>query len=68
MVEIEQEEFERLKSFEELYNQLNEKHTKLEGEHNTLKDDYIALSRGQQQGANNKDDFDTLCQEKFNKK
>ena len=75
MVEIEQEEIERLKAIETEHKQLVEdhknlkiEHDKLSGEHNTLKNDYIALSKGQQDKVDNKtDDFDTICAKKFGK-
>lgn len=68
MVEIEQEELERLRAIEEQHNTLLAEHEQLKQSNSTLKDDYIALCKGQQQKAVNKtDDFDVLCKEKFGK-
>lgn len=69
MVEIEQEELERLKGFEVKYNELSLKHEELQSMHNTLKDDYIELSKGQRDNENNKqtDSFDQICAERFGK-
>lgn len=70
MVEIEQEELERLKGFEEQYNTLKQEHDELNNKHAKLKDDYIELSKGQQLKSDNKgntDPFDEICKEKFGK-
>lgn len=69
MVEIEQEELERLKGIETNYNELVEKHTKLEKDHSTLKDEYIEMSRGQRgvSGTNKTDEFTDYCKNKFGK-
>ena len=68
MVEIEQEELERLKDIENKYNTLLPEHEELVGKHNSLKDDYISLSKGQQtNGGNKQDDFDEYCSNKFKK-
>ena len=73
MVEITQEEFERLKSFETKATELQAKYDEEVANHNTtkeklgnLKDDYIAICKGQRNGGdNNTDDFDAICQRKF---
>ena len=75
MVEIEQEEYERLIAVDKAHKELSENHAKLVKEHEELKvnngqlkDDYIKLCKGQQQGLDNKpDDFDALCAKKFGK-
>ena len=76
MVEIEQAELESLREKAGKYDSLNEEHTKLTEKHNNLlnshdklKDDYIALCKGQRSGEQEKpvDDFDKICQEKFDK-
>lgn len=69
MVEIEQEELERLKEIETKYGELQNAHADLNDRHNKLKDDYIELSKGQQQGSDNKevDEFEELCKSKFKK-
>ena len=69
MVELEQEEFERLKNFETMYNELKPQHDELVNKHNTLKDDYITLSKGQQPNgdSNKQDEFDALCSTRFKK-
>ena len=75
MVEITQEEFERLKGFEEQYNSLQAKYEEEVAKHNetknqlgTLKDDYIAICKGQHKGSEQStDDFDSICNEKFGK-
>lgn len=75
MVEITQEEFERLTNIEkehntllETHNNLVAEHEELKGKHNTLKDDYIAICKGQHKGNDNTDDFDNYCSKKFGKK
>ena len=75
MVEITQEEFERLKGFEtkvtELEGKLSEeitKHNETKEKFGTLKDDYIAICKGQRgSNDNNTDDFDAICARKFGK-
>lgn len=75
MVEITQEEFERLKGFESNYNELQAKYNEEVANHNetknqlgTLKDDYIAICKGQLKGnEQSTDDFDSICKEKFGK-
>ena len=68
MVEIEQEELERLKGIENAHNALVQEHENLKAQHNTLKDDYIAMSKGQHGKANNDTDlFDDFCSKKFGK-
>lgn len=69
MVEVEQEEFERLKGLESKYAELEKEHADLKTRHDTLKDDYISLSKGQQgKVEDNKDDFTDYCEAKFKKK
>lgn len=69
MVEIEQEELERLKEVETKYNALNEEHSALQTAHATLKDDYIEICKSQRQFSDNKgDEFDEYCKSKFVKK
>lgn len=78
MVEIEQEELERLRGIEAKYTELETSHNALQAEHdtlknthNTLKDDYIALSKGQLLNKDNKqksDLFDEYCANKFGNK
>lgn len=69
MVEVEQEELERLKGFESKYAELEKEHADLKTRHDTLKDDYISLSKGQQgKEEDNKDDFTAYCEKKFKKK
>lgn len=75
MVEIEQEELERLRETETRYNSLLEEHNTLRSEHETLskshselKDDYIKLCKGQVQSPPQEDDFDALCSKKFDRK
>lgn len=69
MVEIEQEELDRLRNIENDYNNLTSAHNKLQEAHNTLKDDYISLCQGRGQSDSNKEnDFDKICSEKFDKK
>ena len=68
MVEIEQEELERLKAIEEQHSTLVQEHETLKNAHSQLKDDYISLSKGQQHKEYNKeDDFDAYCKSKFGK-
>lgn len=68
MVEIEQEEIERLRAIETAHNVLLEEHEKLKGAHSTLQSDYIELSKGQRGNQDNKsqvDEFDAFCKQKF---
>lgn len=69
MVEIEQEELERLKGIEKEHLTLKEAHDKLTAEHSTLKDDYITLFKKGQQGKvdNNVDLFDEACKQRYGK-
>ena len=69
MVEIEQEELERLRNIEKEHTTLKEQHNTLKNEHNTLKDDYIALSKGQRDkgGVDKTDTFDEYCKQRFGK-
>lgn len=67
MVEIEQEELTALREKASKYDELLPIHEELEKNHNSLKDDYITLCKGQQQSAPKADDFDTLCSSKFDK-
>lgn len=68
MVEIEQEEIERLRAVEESHNLLLAEHEKLKNAHTTLQSDYIELSKGQRDNQDNKvDDFDAFCAKKFGK-
>lgn len=69
MVEIEQEELERLKGIETAYGDLKAKHDELTGKHDKLKDDYIAVcnSRQQPQNRSNTDEFTQFCVSKFGK-
>lgn len=76
MVEITQEEFERLTGIEKKYNELvpkheelTTKHEELTTKHNELKDDYISICKGQRGTENNNaDEFDAVCNEKFDNK
>ena len=68
MVEIEQEELDRLRSIETAHTQLQQEHADLQARHNTLKDDYIGLSKGQRENSNNKTDtFDDICKQRYGK-
>lgn len=69
MVEIEQEEFERLKGIETAYGELQATHQDLNERHNKLKDDYIEVCKSQRQtsGSGNTDDFSQFCKDKFGK-
>lgn len=68
MVEIEQEELDRLRNIETAHAQLQQEHADLQARHNTLKDDYIGLSKGQRENSNNKTDtFDDICKQRYGK-
>lgn len=75
MVELTQEEFESLKAKAEGYDALQakyneevENHGKTKEQLGNLKDDYIAICKGQRSGeGNNTDDFDAICKEKYGK-
>lgn len=68
MVEVEEVELERLRGIETQHTTLLEEHEKLKGEHSTLKDDYIALAKGQQAKTNNTvDEFDEYCKQRYGK-
>lgn len=68
MVEVEQEEIERLRAIETSYTELTEKHSKLEKDHATLKDEYIELSRhAVSKPKTETSEFDAFCKNKFGK-
>lgn len=68
MVEIEQEELDLIKSKAEQYDVLKAEHDKLVAEHNTLKDDYISLSKGQHEDEmKSVDYFAEYCKKRYGK-
>lgn len=68
MVEIDEEELNSLRSMAEQFDTLKAEHDKLVADHNTLKDDYISLSKGQREDEmGSVDYFAEYCKKRYGK-
>ena len=66
MVEIDEEELNSLRSRAEQFDTLKAEHDKLVADHNTLKDDYISLSKGQREDEmKSVDYFAEMCKKRY---